>query len=431
MKTVIITAPNSNSGKTIISLGLIRALKNRGINTSAFKSGPDMIDRQYLAQAAGKKAGNLDSYLMGKDGIATALTMQAGEVAIIEGVMGYFDGVYNTFKHSNYELAKNLNLPAILVYTPVGELFTAIPKIKGMVDFPGSKIEGIILNKVSPKMYLLLKEKIEQYLSIKVLGYLPVIDGLNLETSITQQEKIIDKLATKTEETVQIDQIIKMAQSLELKETSLIQKRKLKIAIAFDQAFQHYYNENLILLEEISEVKYFSPLVDESLPDCDFIYMSGKHIKNSLLDQLVKNVKMRNAIAQAAEMGKPILAENMGLLYLLTAIEDKPMVGLFQGHGSLTQRLELQKFGYINIVLTKDTIWGKEGTVLKGNESHWSTAKINNPTIFRITKAESDSRWQCGYQYKNTLAYYQHIHFLGNIEHFLYLLDQIEQLKER
>ena len=166
MKTVMITAPTSNSRKTIITLGLIRAIKNRNINVSAFKTGPDFIDTKYLQLASGKRAGNLDMHLMGRKGISKSLGMNLGEFAVIEGAMGYFDGIHNSFENSSYDISKELDVPSILVYSPKGEMFSIIPKVKGMVDFEDSKIKGIILNKVSGSMYELLKEKIEDRKSV-------------------------------------------------------------------------------------------------------------------------------------------------------------------------------------------------------------------------------------------------------------------------
>ena len=146
MQGVMITAPASNTGKTTLSFGIIRAIKNRGIDVSAFKTGPDFIDTKYLGIASGKRAGNLDIHLMGREGIKKSIAMNTGQLAVVEGAMGYFDGMYNTFEKSSYDISKELDIPAILVYRPQGEMFSAIPKIKGMVDFSGSKIKGIILN---------------------------------------------------------------------------------------------------------------------------------------------------------------------------------------------------------------------------------------------------------------------------------------------
>lgn len=183
MKSIMITAPSSNTGKTIVTLGIIRALVKRGIDVSPFKTGPDFIDRRYLEKAANKLAGNLDTHLMGLTGIQVAVGMNQGDLAVIEGAMGYFDGISNTFINSSYDISCILNTNAVLVYSPKGEMFSAVAKIKGMVDFEDSRIKAVILNKTNKAIYEMLKEPIETYTGVKVLGYIPNYDSLKVETS--------------------------------------------------------------------------------------------------------------------------------------------------------------------------------------------------------------------------------------------------------
>ena len=182
MKTIMITAPSSNTGKTVITLGIIRAIKNRGLDVSAFKTGPDFIDRKYIGIASGKRASNLDMHLMGREGLIQSIAMNNGDFGVIEGAMGYFDGIYNTYENSSYDISLQLDIPSILVYSPKGEMFSAIPKIKGMVDFSKGRIKGIVINKTNESMYKLLKEQIEKYINIEVLGYLPIDEDLNIES---------------------------------------------------------------------------------------------------------------------------------------------------------------------------------------------------------------------------------------------------------
>lgn len=437
MKTIMITGPTSNSGKTILTFGIIRAIKNRKIDVSAFKTGPDFIDTKYLELASGKRAGNLDMHLMGRNGIFKSLEMNNGDFGVIEGAMGYFDGIYNSFENSSYDISKSLNVPAVLVYTPKGEMFSAIPKIKGMVDFPGSKIEGIILNKVSRSMYELLKEKIEEYIDIKVLGYLPYNEDLQIESrslgliGVEEQEdyeELINKVSEAVEKTVNIDEILKMGNCLDLKDYKYRGKRNIKVAIAYDPAFNFYFNENLNLLENICHVEYFSPLKDERVPDSDFIYIGGGYPENHL-EELAENTSMINSIYEEAKKGKHIIAEAGGFMYLNSSIEDYPMVGVFNGKAIMTSKL--QRFGYLDIALKEDTILGEKGIIISGKEYHRSVVEIQDNPVFNIKKPKSNRNWQCGYKYKNTLGYYQHINFLGNMDSFYYLLDSIERAKKR
>ncbi len=437
MKAIMITGPSSNSGKTILTLGIIRAIKNRGINVSAFKTGPDFIDRKYLGLASGKRAGNLDMHLMGKKGLSKSLGMNLGELAVIEGAMGYFDGIHNSFENSSYDISKELNLASILIYSPKGEMFSLIPKIKGMVDFPGSKIKGIILNKVSESMYDLLKERIEEYMDIKVLGYLPYNDELQIESRSLglkgaeeefNYEDLIETASRAVEETVNIDEILQMATSLNIQAYDYKEKVDIKVAIAYDKAFNFYFNENINLLENICNVEYFSPLKDKKLPACDLIYIGGGYPEN-YLKELSENQDMINSIYKEAEKGKHIIAEAGGFMYLVSSIEACPMVKIFNGRSTMTNRL--QRFGYLDIELKEDTILGDKGTLIPGNEYHKSIIDIDGNPVFNIKKPKSNRTWECGYKYKNTLAYYQHINFLGNMDSFYYLLHNIEKTKKR
>lgn len=423
----MIAGPSSNSGKTIITMGIIRAMRNRRLDVSAFKMGPDFIDRKFIAQASKKRAGNLDRHLMGQDGIKNALSMNEGQFAVIESVMGYFDGIHNTFEGSSYELSVDLKIPTVLVYSPKGEMFSVIPKIKGMVDFKDSQIKGIILNKVNLKTYRLLKEQIEYYLDLPVFGYLPYLDGINIEKT-EGKEKSISKLAKNIEETIAINDVIKATENLQVVEYTYPKKRDIKVAIAYDEAFNHYYNENLKLFEKTTNVQYFSPLTDELLPESDFIYIGSGQLKNHL-KKLSSNRKIIQAIQEEIKNGKAILAENAGFTYLTSFIDSYPMIDVFKANTKLQKRLNLKKFGYTQIQLKTNTLIGKKGDILKVNESHRSTVEINEPPIFKLRKIRTKKQWTGGYQYKNTLAYYQNVHFLGNIKQFYYLLDEIERIK--
>lgn len=437
MNTIMITGPSSNSGKTVVTLGLLRAIRNRKIDVSAFKTGPDFIDTRYLELSSGKRAGNLDMHLMGRDGLSKSLSMNIGDFGVIEGAMGYFDGIYNTFENSSYDISKKLNVPSILVYTPKGEMFSAIPKIKGMVDFKGSKIKGIILNKVSKYMHDLLKEQIEAYVDIKVLGYLPFNEELEIESRnlglirIDEHEDyddLIEKAAKVVEETIDIDEILKMGKFIDIKPYQYREKRNIKVLVAYDEAFNFYFNENIKILENICNVEYFSPLRDKEIPDADLVYIGGGYPENHL-EELSKNMSMRESIYNSAKSGKHIIAESGGLMYLMTSIEDYPMVGVFSGKATMTNRL--QRFGYTNIELKEDTILGKKGTIIPSNEYHRSVVETSEEEVFSVTKPKSNRNWECGYKYKNTLGYYQHINFIGNMDSFNHLLDNIEKSKRR
>ncbi|NMB27203.1 MAG: cobyrinate a,c-diamide synthase, partial [Tissierellia bacterium] len=379
MKTLMITAPASGTGKTLISIGLIRALKNRGLDVSAFKTGPDFIDTKYLGVASGKKPGNLDIHMMGEEGIHQALSMNKGNYAVVEGAMGYFDGIYNTFENSSYDISRKLDINTILIYTPKGEMFSIIPKIKGMVDFENSKIKGVILNKVKKSMYLLLKEQIEKYIGIKVLGYVEEDRDLEIQSrylGLVQSmedgniEKIMDKIAGTVEKTIDLDALISMMNKVEVGIYTYPSKRNIKVAIAYDLAFSFYYNENLKLLENACHVEYFSPMEDKKIPNCDLLFLGGGY-PELYKKELSQNVSMINSVKEKAEAGGYIYGEAGGFMYLVDSIEGYPMCGILRGKATMTDRLK--RFGYVNIELNRDSILGKKGDILKGQEFHRST----------------------------------------------------------
>lgn len=435
MKTIMITAPTSNSGKTVITLGIIRALKNRGIDVSAFKTGPDFIDRKYISLASNKIAGNLDMHLMGKEGIWDSLNMNPGDFAVIEGAMGYFDGIFNTYENSSYDISRQLDISAILVYTPKGEMFSAIPKIKGMVDFSKGRIQGVILNKTSESQYGLLKAKIEEYINISVLGFLPKDDSLKIESRYlglfqpeenVELEQLIDQASIMVERTIDIDKVIKLSKDITLQTLEYPKKKNINVAIAYDDVFNFYYEENLALLKDTCNVQFFSPLNDKKLPKADLIYIGGGY-PELYAERLSSDLSMIESIKSYVENDGYLYAEAGGLMYLVDSIEEHTMCGILGGRATMTDKL--QRFGYVNLELTQDTILGQAGDKLTGQEFHKSIIQTSEEEVLSITKPMTNRNWKCGYGYKNALGMYQHINFVGNMKAFNYLLQTIENSK--
>lgn len=416
MKSVMIAAPESNSGKTIVAAGIIRALKNRGVDVSAFKTGPDFVDRKYIELASKKKAGNLDMHLMGQEGIHDAISMNKGEFAVIEGVMGYFDGIHNTYENSSYDISRKLDIPSILVYSPKGEMFTIIPKIKGMVDFSNNRIKGLILNKTSSAMYKLLKEQIEKHMDIKVLGYIPYEESMK----INELDNPMDEIASIVEENIDVDEILNMSRKIEVKSFEYPEKTNLTVAIAYDDAFNFYYQENINLLEKTTNVRYFSPLNDEKIPEADLVYIGGGY-PELFKDELSRNISMINSLRNYANKGGYIYGEGGGLMYLSNSIDGTPMCKIIDGESRMTDRL--QNFGYSNIILKEYTI--------PAQEFHRSILETDMEGVFSLKKPMSKKSWKSGYKYKNVLGIFQHINFLGNMKAFNHLLKKLQDKKEK
>lgn len=436
MRTILVTAPNSGSGKTTVTIGLIKALRDRGLTVAPFKTGPDYIDTAFLAAAAGRPAGNLDLHLQGLEGLGQALALADGDVAIIEGAMGYFDGMHNTSRGSSHDIASILNVPAVLVYRPQGEMFTAVPKIKGLFDFAGGQLQGIILNGIPSRMGKLLQEQLEKHIPTRVLGTLPEIPGSALESrhlgliqhgEVADADEKIAALARAMAAHIDLDALLSLARKAPRTFFPRAELHELTVGVALDKAFSFYYRENLRLLDAACRVVYFSPLEDRNLPPCDLLYLGGGY-PEVYREELAANREMRENVRAFAEGGGCIFAECGGMLYLNKAIEDSPMVGIFPGRGRLTSRL--QRFGYVNITLLQDGPLGQAGDRLKGHEFHRSVCEPAGEALYGVEKPGRPEKWRCGYRYKNVIAAYPHLHFLGNMTAFENLLRYASRIKK-
>lgn len=437
MKTIMITAPSSGSGKTTVTMGILRALSNMGLDLCSFKTGPDYIDRGFLEQAGKCKAGNLDMHLQGECGMQTALSLVSAEYCIIEGAMGYFDGIYNTFENSSYDISKELGIDSVLIYTPKGEMLTAVAKIKGMAEFESSNIKAVIFNNVTKKHYEMLKEATEAYTSIKVLGFVEKLKEVELKSrhlglvqniEIDEIESKMEAIAGQIQHTVDLQGLLKLMKDIKIAAKPAWSKRNIKVAIAKDKAFSFYYTENLILLEEICQVEYFSPLKDSNIPHCDLLYLGGGY-PEVYREELSSNKAMLAAIKSYAEQGGFVYAECGGFMYLTEAIEGTKMAGIFKGESRLTEKL--QNFGYIDMTLSKDCFLGKQGDYITAHEFHKSVTAIDEEAVLQISKTRGINNWKCGYLYRNTYGGYPHISFVGNVNVLNHILSHIERSKRQ
>lgn len=204
--------------------------------------------------------------------------------------------------------------------------------------------------------------------------------------------------------------------------------RNLRIAVAKDEAFSFYYTENLELLEQHCRVSYFSPLRDKQLPDCDLLYLGGGY-PEVFHRELSENSVMLQAIRDYAECGGCVYAECGGFMYLTESVEEAEMVGIFQGKTRLTSRL--QRFGYIDLELKLDCLLGRAGTRFTAHEFHKSISDVQGDTLFTIQKTLGAKRWECGYRYKNVVAGYPHINFLGHPGILQHMLETVKRIKGR
>jgi len=437
---LIIAGTTSGVGKTTIALAVMHAFKNKeGLMVQPFKIGPDFIDPSYHKIITGKESRTLDAWLMGKDGIVSTVHNAAenADIAVIEGVMGLFDGMSgkNDFASTAY-VAKILNAPVILVVDAAKAARSIAAMISGYLNFDSSlKIMGIILNNVSgPKHARYLTEACKSTINVPILGIVKRDSVLKMderhlgliptdELDYSKKNKI-RKLANKVSEEVHYDKIISL---LKLKKSNLImptnrlqpKSRKLvKIGIALDNSFNFYYNENLIILRNLgAEIIFFSPIIDNHIPNDISGLILGGGFPEVMADKLNSNQSMLKSIKKAAQQEMPIYGECGGLMYLTRSITGYKnskkhfrMVGIIDAKTEMTGRLTLN-------YTQADMIANAFGKIenIKGHEFHYS----------KLDELPKDSRYAyCmkrgvgidggkhdGILTHNCMASYMHLHF--------------------
>jgi len=412
----IIAGTHSGCGKTTITLGLMAALKKRGLKVQPFKAGPDFIDSGLHRIITGRPSRNLDIWMCGEDYVKECFHKYStdADIAIIEGAMGMYDGEYSTAK-----LAGLLNLPVILVVDAYGMAESAGAIVRGFVSYSPIhpftdspiRIAGVIFNRVaSENHFKRLKDNVQD---VTVLGYLPrdlnfEIPHRHLGLTVAEENPITDENIEKLAETVlkhvDINKIMESLPPLTPPLTKgghggvVASSPPLKVAVAYDKAFCFYYEDNLDLLKDTgAEIVKFSPLSDSAIPDkADAIYIGGGY-PELYAEALSKNKSMIEDIYKWAISGKPIYAECGGLMYLSKGIrtkkreiDDNPlspfskgefykMAGIFPFE--MQMRDKLSRLGYREIELEDDCILGKKGDKLRGHEFHY--AEIKDGSIVR------------------------------------------------
>lgn len=438
---LLLAAPMSGSGKTTLTAGLIGALRQRGLRIAPFKCGPDYIDPGYHALAAERPCHNLDSWLMPAEQIAGILARRSGDadLALIEGVMGLFDG-YGTDDDtgSSAHIARLTATPVIIVLDARAMARTAAALVAGLRDFDRRlHIGGVILNRVgSPRHATIIQTAIEQTIGVPVLGYLERAEGLTLPerhlglvpvAEPGHWQEWLTAVTNRIAATVDLDRLLAIARSappLTIPPlptvTATDQSNRPVIAVARDEAFNFIYPDNLDLLEAAgARLAFFSPLHDRALPAATAaIYLCGG-FPELYAAQLSANQSLRDAIRTAAASGMPVYAECGGLMYLTETLIDQhgqtfPMVGILPGRSRMTRRLTL---GYRTVVAQTDTWLWHAGETIRGHEFHYSVWEECPPTVTPLYTCLPDAlRPQSateGIVDGQTLASYIHLHFLS------------------
>jgi cobyrinic acid a,c-diamide synthase len=439
---LVIAGTHSGVGKTTVTLAILAALNARGLRVQAFKVGPDFIDPGHHAAVTGRPSRNLDGWMLGEIVNRDIFTRAAADadISIIEGMMGLFDGSSPVNEvGSTAELAKQLDAPVLLVIDGSAMARSAAAMVSGYATFdPALRVAGVLFNRVSSEgHYLLLKQAVEQETKVEVVGYMrpdqamTISDRhLGLVTAIEQGTgELYDRLAKAAAETVDLDRVEALAQDVRGEALGVRGKRdsagqdqnrhtphRVRIGVAYDQAFCFYYPENLELLErEGAELVKFSPMNDQDLPDVDMLYLGGGYPELHV-ERLAGNTAMRTAIRRFSERGGTIYAECGGMMYLTQAIRDfegksHEMVGLFAAEAVMSK--VSMTLGYRELRISQPCVLGEIGVTVRGHEFHYSLVEPKGRLQYActLTDAQGKSKGQDGLVVGNTVGLYSHLHF--------------------
>ena len=469
---ILIAAPGSGSGKTLLTCALLRLFQRKGIRAAAFKCGPDFIDPMFHKKVLGTPSRNLDLYLAGEEGVrrsfaagceSTRRSFAAGgedvrrsfaagcegaQIAVIEGVMGYFDGTgASGMEGSSYHLASVLQAPVLLAVDVRGMSRSAAALIKGFTDYGEQKmIRGAFLNRVSPAMANRISGWLESEVGIPVLGSFPADDSLRIESrhlGLVEPDEVpdllqkIDHAADLLEQTLNLELLLEIAKgapvlrvekerlnksvtaaesaredsaAVSAREDAAAKASPVTIAVAEDEAFSFYYEDNLELLEELgAEIVSFSPLHDTSLPEADGLLIGGGY-PELRAQELAANTFMVSSIRRAAEQGMPMLAECGGFQYLQEELVDAEgtaykMCGVLKGSSRMTKKLV--RFGYVEV--SGEGLYFGSGRAIRGHEFHYSDS-TNNGNVCRAVKHDGRA-WDCMVVQGRITAGYPHLYY--------------------
>lgn len=439
MNRIVIAGTQSGVGKTTVSAAVMRALTKSGKMIAPFKVGPDFIDPKFHAFVTGNNSYNLDGWMLDEDAIRYLFykNTRGKDIAVIEGVMGLYDGFGTTAIGSTAHIARIVHAPVILVIDASGISRSIAAVVRGFIDFDSDiRIKGVILNNISGAGHYALIQEILSNEGIKCLGYLPANTAYSLKSrhlglvpagELPDLARAMDCLAESAARFIDMDKIEAIASGADdiVCEDHARKKKyeyradyNLRIAVARDEAFNFYYQDNLdLMLDSGIELRYFSPLRDTSMPeDIDGVYIGGG-FPEIYARELSDNSSMLRDIKNKAEMGMPIYAECGGLMYLCSGIIGHDsrfhrMADFFRCNCVMTG--SLQRFGYVEVE------YG--GMTVRAHEFHHSKLEDihDGETQFRysVHKPDKNESWRCGLSKKNVLAGYAHIHFYANRKFF-------------
>ena len=439
---LVIAGTGTSVGKTMLTAGLILAFKAKGLTVQSFKVGPDYIDPAYLAHVSGRPCRNLDSWMLGEGALQQVLAQGSlgADLAIVEGMMGLFDGRGGGLEGSTAEVARVIRAPIILVIDVDRTAESAAAVALGFKTYlSGLKLAGVLLNNVASDTHRrTIEDAVWNGAKLPVLGALPTIAGLGiperqqglLPVGENQEwDRIIGILATAIARDVDLDVLLRIAQKAEL--LPLVPRKifqgpaaradRVRLGVAYDEAFNFYYPENLELLEEQgAEIVPFSPLEDPHLPPAlAGLYLAGG-FSETFVEPLERNRAMAESFQRASRAGIPIYAECGGLMYLARSLRTEDgtrhaMAGVLPVDVAMDG--QLRRFGYRQLLTLEENILSPKGQFYRGHEFHWSRIVGHDGGLrpaYQMLNAEGDAIGYEGFNGPNLLASYVHLHFGQN-----------------
>lgn len=442
LSRVMTAAPKSGSGKTIITCGLLEVLKRRGIDVRTYKCGPDYIDPMFHRMVTGVPGGNIDTFFSTEEEIKEMLCRSGAEAAVIEGVMGIYDGIAGRGgRGSCYDAAALTGTPLLLIMDVKGMGQTMLSLIRGILSDDREKlIQGIILNRITPSYLETIKPVLGEMLSdisgargvsVRLLGGIPDSKGIHLESrhlglnmpgEVCDLKEQVKAAADLIEEHLDMDAVLEIMdqaavipETEERAEVSRVSGRMLTLAAARDEAFCFYYEENLRSLEDAGiKIKEFSPLHDSKVPEEADGLLFGGGYPELYAAELSANTAMLASVREAIDGGMPSLAECGGFMYLLESLEDMQgirheMAGVLGGSSHYTGKLG--RFGYVTLrekkhLCAADTLI--TGLEVKGHEFHYFDSD-NNGSNAVAEKPGSGRTWECMHADRDHLWGYPHL----------------------
>jgi cobyrinic acid a,c-diamide synthase len=422
---VLVAGTHSGVGKTTVVLGLMAALKKRGLEVQPFKVGPDFIDPTHHTAICGRISRNLDTFMMGEEGVRRSFSRGAegADVAVIEGVMGLYDGLDATEVASSAHVAKALGVSVLLVINVHGMSRSTAAMALGYNQFdPEVNIAGLILNRVGSERHLDLLQRALEPSEMPIIGALPRRQKISLPsrhlglTMGFESQHDLDALADFVEGNADLDRILELECDVPISEPQPDPDgENIKIGVAYDQAFCFYYQENFEEFQQLgADLVFFSPMRDP-LPEVDGLYLGGGYPE--LYAEELERSNTRHQIRQAAEEGMPIYGECGGLMYLSESVISKDevsehkMIGILPASTQMTSRL--QALGYVEGDVVKDNPVVEMGQVIRGHEFHYSRMDCARDARFayKFRRGKGILDNLDGLMEHNVLGSYLHTHF--------------------